>query len=70
MPLAENATRLDHIRESLKLAAQEDSSAFCGLELWSLSYERLMAAKLCGLPLIEVKKTAHSCCSANAASGG
>lgn len=70
MPLAENATRLDHIRELLKLAAQGDSSAFCGLELWSLSYERLMAAKLCGLPVIEVKKTAHSCCSTNAASSG
>jgi tyrosinase len=69
MSLVGNKSRLDYLREVLKTASDGDASAFGGLDLWSMSYERWMTAKLGGLPLIVVKKTGQSCCTDGAGSG-
>jgi tyrosinase len=67
MSLETKVSRLEQIRELLREAAHGEASAFAGLELWSLPYDRLLAAKLAALPLIEIKKAAHCCCSGTAA---
>lgn len=69
MSVAANVSRFDRVRSLLENAAAGAAQAFGGLELWSMSRDQLIAAKLMGLPLIELKKSAHSCChSASAAS--
>lgn len=65
MPSAVSTTRLHHVQELLKIAAHGDASAYCGMELWALPYERLLASTLVGLPLIQLPKpeAVKSCCS-------
>jgi tyrosinase len=69
MSLEGNKPRLDSLRELFKTVADGDESAFGGLDLWSMSYELLMSAKLGGLPLIAVKKTNDGSCNSNDLAG-
>jgi tyrosinase len=69
MSLEGNKPRLDSLRELFKILADGDESAFGGLDLWSMSYELLMSAKLGGLPLIAVKKTNDGSSSRNDLAG-
>ncbi len=68
MNVAAKASRFDHVRSLLKQAAGDDpavaANAFSGLNLWSMSRDELVAARLMGLPLIEMKP-AHSCCKSS-----
>ncbi len=68
MPPVASKTRLQHIQDLLKSAAHGEPSAYCGMELWSLPYDQLLAAKLVGLPLIQPAKpeAVKSCCSKTA----
>jgi tyrosinase len=70
--VAEKTSRFDHIRSLLQKAAGGNAAAFGGVELWTMSRDEMLAARIAGLPLIELKKAAHSCCksSATASTGG
>ncbi len=62
MSVATKVSRFDRVRSILDKAAGSNAQAFGGLELWSMSRDQMVAARLMGLPLIELKKAAHSCC--------
>jgi hypothetical protein len=66
MSVAGKTSRFTQVRELLEKAAGGDAAAFGGVALWNLPYDQLIAAKLMGLPLIEAKKAAHSCCKSGA----
>jgi len=66
MSVATKISSWEQVQALLKSAAHGEISALGGLELWTLPYERLMAAQLGGLPLIDTKKTG-SCCGSGAA---
>jgi tyrosinase len=50
----------------LEDAAGGEASAFAGVALWTLPRDQWSAARLLGLPLIETKAAAHSCCKSTA----
>lgn len=62
MSVIANVSRFERVRSLLKQAAAGTVQAFGGLELWSMSRDQLIAAKLMGLSLIKLNKPAHSCC--------
>ena len=63
------SSRFEEIQDLLKTAAGGDAAAFAGVTIWDLPYERLLATKLVGLPLIEATQTpAKSCCGGTAKS--
>ena len=61
-PGAKVTTTFQRVREILRLAADANENAFGGLPLWELSREKLLGAKLRGIPLIAPEKEAQSSC--------
>lgn len=67
MSPATKVSRLEQVRELLREAAHGEASAFAGVELWALPYDRLLAAKFGAFPWIETRKSSSCCCSGSAA---
>src|SRR5580658_7692953 len=65
MTVTTKGSRFDRVRSLLEHAAAGAAPSFGGLELWSMSRDQFVTAKLLGLPLVALRKPAHSCCGSS-----